>query len=176
MTSIYFAQVSNRVKIGRARDVAARLAQLQTGSSSPLRLVAVLDDVPESLERRLHQFFAADRLHGEWFQVSAPLASLMHHIRNGARPTSESAISHYASLTRHLHREDAELQKARGEACQSVRKAARSGRPWADVRAEYVAQGGVYEEAALSYERRYVNRDRVNRQRKRRSPTLHVSS
>lgn len=56
------------VKIGATRgNPAARLRELQTGSSLPLRLVKLLDGV--ELESQLHARYAEFRTHGEWFQA-----------------------------------------------------------------------------------------------------------
>ena len=59
-------------KVGHARNPRKRLALLQTGSPEPLKLLAVID-APRHVEREIHELFAADRLHGEWFKRSADL-------------------------------------------------------------------------------------------------------
>lgn len=71
-SSVYFAQVNDRVKIGWSKKVSARLAQLQTGSAHPIQL---LGTVPggRALERRLHDRFAPLRISGEWFQAGPDL-------------------------------------------------------------------------------------------------------
>ena len=64
----------NRVKIGRARDVRARLRALQIGASHPLELLLVVEAADlVALEEELHARFRRDRLHGEWFTYSAPM-------------------------------------------------------------------------------------------------------
>lgn len=61
---------SGRVKIGwTSRPPAERLATLQTGSPTPLRLVFWTEG-NESTERVLHALFAARRVHGEWFDFA----------------------------------------------------------------------------------------------------------
>jgi len=52
------------VKIGRARDVARRVASLQTGSPHELRVLLVLEG---DREEEMHWAFAKHRLRGEWF-------------------------------------------------------------------------------------------------------------
>ena len=76
-----------RVKIGRARDVRRRLADLRTGTSADLIIHALEPGSPQ-LERQRHDEFQADRRQGEWFSCSPPL---MAHIfktweRNNALP------------------------------------------------------------------------------------------
>jgi hypothetical protein len=67
----YFIQAvsGGPVKIGMARDPAARLVSIQAGNSELLRVVAV-SSVPEN---EVHRLFAADRLAGEWFRYSRAL-------------------------------------------------------------------------------------------------------
>lgn len=71
---IYFVQIGEDgpVKIGWARDVKRRLAQLQTGQPHKLRL---LGQIPGGLtaERKVHEKLAAHRMTGEWFQPSTPV-------------------------------------------------------------------------------------------------------
>lgn len=59
------------VKIGVARDVKQRLAQLATGSPyKPYVIRTFHADYPYALERALHAEFAGKRTHGEWFRLS----------------------------------------------------------------------------------------------------------
>lgn len=56
------------LKIGRARNIAQRLHNIQSGNPLPLRLLAsFLSDNPSVAERNLHHKFHAHRLQGEWF-------------------------------------------------------------------------------------------------------------
>lgn len=65
------------VKIGyTGGSVEARIAQMQTGC--PFRLVTIMAiDGDRRTERLLHQKFAADRFHGEWFLPSEPLRAFI---------------------------------------------------------------------------------------------------
>lgn len=71
---VYFIQGEGGgpIKIGWAVYPRGRLSSLQASSPVRLRLLAY---VPGGVakERRLHQQFAADRLHGEWFIESDKL-------------------------------------------------------------------------------------------------------
>jgi hypothetical protein len=71
-SSVYFAECDGLVKIGWSKKVATRLAQLQTGNPTPIRLLAT---TPGGLtvERRTHERFAAARLSGEWFELTSEL-------------------------------------------------------------------------------------------------------
>lgn len=76
-----------RVKIGRARDVMRRLADLRTGTPTDLIIHALEPGSPET-EARRHREFSSDRRQGEWFACSPRLAT---HIfatwkRNNALP------------------------------------------------------------------------------------------
>lgn len=60
------------VKIGYAKDTAARYSTIRGSSPVPVTLVCVraVKDGAEA-ERRLHTFFAERRQHGEWFLFKA---------------------------------------------------------------------------------------------------------
>ncbi len=64
---------TGRVKIGFTNsDPTKRLKSLQTGSPTKLGIVAIHPGTI-ALEAKLHGKFAADRLHGEWFDFSDDL-------------------------------------------------------------------------------------------------------
>jgi hypothetical protein len=71
-SSVYFAEAGRRVKIGWSTRVATRLAQLQTGSADPIRLLGT-EPGGRALERRLHERFASARISGEWFEPTPEL-------------------------------------------------------------------------------------------------------
>lgn len=71
------------VKIGRTTDLDRRLAELQSGSPVPLRVLGAvaLDRLrrydrgdPPTFEALCHRVLAEHRLHGEWFDGSAALS------------------------------------------------------------------------------------------------------
>lgn len=67
---------NGRIKIGFTKgDPGKRLRALKTGSSTRIGIVAVHPGTQE-LERQLHERFAADHAHGEWFEMSD--ATLLH--------------------------------------------------------------------------------------------------
>jgi hypothetical protein len=61
-----------RVKIGKARDVPRRIAQLQTGSSTPLEFMLFMAHCGW-LEATIHAAFGQYRAQGEWFTCSGPV-------------------------------------------------------------------------------------------------------
>lgn len=75
---LYFIQseYGGLIKIGRARDVAARLATLQTGCPEPLQVVGIIREGGR-FEAQIHNHFHMLRVRGEWFD-DAP--DLLHFI------------------------------------------------------------------------------------------------
>ena len=74
---IYFVQAGDgHIKIGFAKDVPSRLAELQTAHVVPLTLLAhVVGDRLQ--EAALHRRFAAGRVRGEWFRSSPELLAFI---------------------------------------------------------------------------------------------------
>lgn len=73
------------VKIGHAQDIAARLA---TGACwlPDLELVAIVRDATRADERALHQRWRHERIGGEWFRATGPLAVFVREIRLRGEP------------------------------------------------------------------------------------------
>lgn len=80
-------ELTGLVKIGyTAADAVKRMADLQVGSPTPLKL---LDALPGSrvTEKRLHAHFGADRQHGEWFRLTpAKIKAATAMIREACTP------------------------------------------------------------------------------------------
>lgn len=72
------------IKIGCSHNPKARLKDLQTASPYKLRLLAILEDGGHE-EAAYHRWFAADRLHGEWFQPSEKLLAEIADINRNQR-------------------------------------------------------------------------------------------
>lgn len=70
---IYFVRPSRAsgalTKIGFASDLKKRLQSLQIGSPEPLEIIAAAP-ADKSEEHMLHEFFAAKRVRGEWFDLT----------------------------------------------------------------------------------------------------------
>ncbi len=79
---IYFIADKSRgaVKIGISHDPAQRLAQLQTSTAATLELLAVTEGT-EKDEQKLHDFFKADRLTGEWFKFTDELSAFIESVK-----------------------------------------------------------------------------------------------
>ena len=69
ITNIYFIREkgTGNIKIGSAVDIDRRLSQLQTGNSSKLEVIDVIEDVYGEVETEIHSRLAKYRLDGEWF-------------------------------------------------------------------------------------------------------------
>jgi len=72
-TYVYFIQQGyGSIKIGVSHDVAGRCAQMQTGTSKRLRVIAQFPFHSRSdafaMERSLHAAYAHLRTNGEWFK------------------------------------------------------------------------------------------------------------
>jgi hypothetical protein len=81
---VYFVQSAalGFVKIGIAANVLRRLGALQSSCPDKLNLLGVIRPFGAlSLERRLHEIFAHERHHGEWFN---PCPDLMAYIEESA--------------------------------------------------------------------------------------------
>jgi hypothetical protein len=76
---VYFVICSDlhRCKIGFTKgDVSKRIKSLQTGSAGELVLLAKHPGTPAT-ERQLHEKFAADHIHGEWFELTDELRAYL---------------------------------------------------------------------------------------------------
>lgn len=73
---VYFANTSSdEVKIGFTTDLHSRLTTLSTGSPTKLSLQFAFATTAES-ERLLHKHFAAERIRGEWFNLTFDIEEL----------------------------------------------------------------------------------------------------
>lgn len=75
---VYFARAvgTDHIKIGLSQDPQERVSGLSTGSSAPIKLVAVMPGNRQT-EQRLHAQFAASRLNGEWFRETPELLAVI---------------------------------------------------------------------------------------------------
>ena len=67
MTTVYFISDGVNVKIGQSENPVLRLLQLQTGNSLPLRLLYIIENVPEEFEAHTHSVCKRYNIQGEWF-------------------------------------------------------------------------------------------------------------
>jgi len=74
---VYFMYSGGRIKIGYSGTVAGRLKRLRTaGPFAPAVLLVMRGN--KGVESDLHVRFHADRLHGEWFALSAELRRFLN--------------------------------------------------------------------------------------------------
>lgn len=73
---VYFMYSAGRVKIGFSNGLRGRHLQMKSSGPFPPVVVLVVKGTEES-ERQLHVRFTAERLHGEWFQLSSKLRSFL---------------------------------------------------------------------------------------------------
>lgn len=87
MTSyVYFIRpvgMDGPVKIGCSWDPEGRLATLGTWSPLPLEIALKIEG-DFNTEKHLHNHFAADHSHHEWFRASAELLRVMASLKAGA--------------------------------------------------------------------------------------------
>jgi hypothetical protein len=84
---VYFAATVTSIKVGKARNVAQRLEELQTANAEDLRLVGyVYSERPGAIECEILREFQHVRIRGEWFRQSLDLVKLIqrHASRNFA--------------------------------------------------------------------------------------------
>lgn len=65
---------------GSTSDLDERLRKLRATSPVPLVLVGVVRRGGAELEREIHQRFAAERLHGEWFEPTLLLLEVVREL------------------------------------------------------------------------------------------------
>lgn len=68
------------VKIGWSVSPGRRIQELQTGSPNQLLMLATHSGPPE-LEKFLHDQFASQRSHGEWFSLESPVAQVAEAVQ-----------------------------------------------------------------------------------------------
>lgn len=79
--TIYFVCEKNKekIKIGRTKNLRARLKTLQTGNSDELTLLAYLPNQYSDMEQHIHGICHKYRLNGEWFKLNALYEHLINH-------------------------------------------------------------------------------------------------
>jgi hypothetical protein len=75
--AVYFLRDTDRrqIKIGYSSDVEKRVKRIRAMNCGQVELIGRIQS-PRWYERLLHEIFARDRVHGEWFRESASLLSL----------------------------------------------------------------------------------------------------
>jgi len=74
------------IKLGRARELKARMIGIQTQCPVALKLIAACS-APAGTKAILHQLLAEDRQHGEWFLPSAGVLEIVAKLPKGGMLT-----------------------------------------------------------------------------------------
>lgn len=84
---VYFVvsgERDERVKIGHAKNIRKRVAELQTAAPYKLKLAAIMPSGdPPKAEAEQHQKFKALRVQGEWFRLEGGLLDHVRKLRQG---------------------------------------------------------------------------------------------
>ena len=88
---IYFVQGASggAVKIGYAKDVAARLKGLQTGFPDTLMLLCAVPGKPKN-EKELHEKYKEHALRGEWFKPSEEIMEFINKYKIKILPIDQT--------------------------------------------------------------------------------------
>lgn len=80
---IYAAQMGEGgpVKIGKTKDLDARIQSLQTGSPHEI-MILVFVVAPDEIEKQLHAYLDEFRMNGEWFKPSKEVLETVEIIRS----------------------------------------------------------------------------------------------
>lgn len=82
---VYFIECGETVKIGKALDVSRRMKSLQTGQSSPHKLLAAIP-THAAFEQALHVRFKHLHQRGEWFRMAPDLRRFIVTLQSGTNP------------------------------------------------------------------------------------------
>lgn len=74
---VYFVKSGDRIKIGFASNVIARLVTLRTGNPHGLELIGTIPARSREIERFLHWMFRDSRASNEWFVMAADLMAFI---------------------------------------------------------------------------------------------------
>lgn len=86
-TWIYFMEAEGgRIKIGRARNLMARLGSIRAGSPVSVKVLVAFLAKPH-VEDDLHRQFAACRIRGEWFTPDKQLVAFVESIKQRTIPS-----------------------------------------------------------------------------------------
>lgn len=103
---VYFIQAGEDgpIKIGRSRNVKARLASLQVSAPERLTLIAFYAAPPVE-EARLHRLLAEHRITGEWFRPHADVLAVVAEAKSrivsrGGTPLHRAVVRIAALLER----------------------------------------------------------------------------
>lgn len=91
-TYIIRGQLTGRFKVGKAKDVAKRVKDMQVGSPDTLEVVVVLEGA--RWEKVLHCRLKAHHSHGEWFEWNDGSAEIVSAVIKEAVMVNENSADH----------------------------------------------------------------------------------
>lgn len=100
MGNVYFVFADGAIKIGYSANVSKRMAQLQTGAASKLKLLAIYPGADRAIEKRFHELFKEYRLEGEWFRDARIIRRFAELINGGSRPVEMAHMTFLVELAR----------------------------------------------------------------------------
>ena len=75
---VYFIGVDDAVKVGKSNNPTQRIKAYGTHNPSKIVVYGIVESVDmDALERRLHAWFAGERIRGEWFRLSGYVANVV---------------------------------------------------------------------------------------------------
>lgn len=87
---VYVVVCSDRIKIGKSTNVAARFRDLRAMNGADIALMGWFPGEYTERESALHLALADDRLHGEWFRLTAAVLAFIHR-QPGFEPNNSEA-------------------------------------------------------------------------------------
>lgn len=81
---VYFieAKGGDAVKIGKTLDLKSRMLELQVSNHCELEVLAK-PNLPQAVEKLLHEFLAEHRIRGEWFKKCDAVMAVIEAAKNG---------------------------------------------------------------------------------------------
>jgi hypothetical protein len=89
--TIYFLLAGGLVKIGYTENFPKRWREIEGSNAAPTLLLFMLNG-GRDMEGMIHDAFAADRDHGEWFRPSATLRDFFAKMDEFRKPGSVRAV------------------------------------------------------------------------------------
>ena len=85
---VYFIEdiENKRIKIGKSKNPAHRLSQLQVSNSNKLKIIGVIEDNIHLIEQDFHILFSDYRIRGEWFYGSDVLIKFIKSFSKPYKP------------------------------------------------------------------------------------------
>jgi hypothetical protein len=124
---VYFVKTKvypQMLKIGKAKDVQRRIAELQTGCPYPLELVGSLKCNSErhalGLEQAAHRLFKRSRSRGEWFEYSRRVHLAVSALLQAPVEEMRATVIRVFEQQRQRYREHKPIRRAQYQAAHAL--------------------------------------------------------